>query len=262
MGLKNVLILGRPDVRKLEKLKLELPDCKIKADNVINKKYKISQQQDKPDIVIIFTENFNDEGIIIIKDMLKEIESEKISIILIGKEEKCSLFEKESKEFKTVKYLEQFSYNELKNCILTLLGYEAAEQEQIKDTKKIQEEKTILIVDDDSNILRIVSGYLEGKYRIAAVKSGMIALSYLNKNKPDLILLDYLMPGIDGKKTLEMIRDIEEAKNIPVIFLTGVSDKKTVMECINLRPEGYILKPVVKENLIEKVEKVLNSSER
>ena len=53
----------------------------------------------------------------------------------------------------------------------------------------------------------------------------MIALSYLNRNKPDLILLDYLMPGIDGRKTLEMIRSTEGLEDIPVIFLTGVSDK-------------------------------------
>lgn len=89
----------------------------------------------------------------------------------------------------------------------------------------------------------------------------MIALSYLNRNKPDLILLDYLMPGIDGRKTLEMIRSTEGLEDIPVIFLTGVSDKNTVMECINLKPEGYILKPVNKDELIEKVDKVLKLHE-
>ncbi len=137
-----------------------------------------------PDIVIIFSDSYNVDGIKIIKNMLKESRFSEIPIILIGKEEKCIVFEKELESFKIRKHRTDCSSIELKNSILILMEYKIEEpiENNKKETEKIiTPKKTILIVDDDVNILRIVGVYLEEKYKIAAVKSGMIALSYLRK---------------------------------------------------------------------------------
>lgn len=104
------------------------------------------------------------------------------------------------------------------------------------------EKKRILIVDDDPVMLRTIKGWLEGTYQVTMVNSGMNAITYLAKNKPDLILLDYEMPVVTGAKVLEMIRSELSTASLPVIFLTSKSDKESVMEVLKLKPEGYLLK--------------------
>ena len=74
----------------------------------------------------------------------------------------------------------------------------------------------------------------------------------------DLILLDYLMPDMDGPQALTLLRANSDYKNIPVIFLTGVSEKETVIKTlVELKPEGYVLKPTGKSDLVAKIIDVL-----
>ena len=84
-----------------------------------------------------------------------------------------------------------------------------------------------------------------------------MALKKLERELPDLILLDYEMPGLDGKETLEKIRADENMKNIPVIFLTGVADRQNIANVLHLNPMGYILKPPSQDKLFEAIEGAL-----
>ena len=113
--------------------------------------------------------------------------------------------------------------------------------------------KTILIVDDDPNYLGLVREWLKGTYKVAMANSGLQAIKWLGKNKADLILLDYEMPVTSGPQVLEMLRSDEETKRIPVIFLTGKSDRESVMKVVALKPEGYFLKTISREDLQEKL---------
>ena len=113
--------------------------------------------------------------------------------------------------------------------------------------------KSILIVDDDAQYLSLVRQWLKDNYRVFVVNSGMQAIKFLAKNKVDLILLDHEMPVTSGPKVLEMLRSENETKDIPVIFLTGKGDKESVMAVVALKPEGYFLKTVRKEELLEKL---------
>ncbi|MBO6111529.1 MAG: response regulator [Lachnospiraceae bacterium] len=113
--------------------------------------------------------------------------------------------------------------------------------------------KNILIVDDDPNYLNLVRGWLKDTYKVAMVNSGLQALKWLGMNKADLILLDYEMPVTTGPQVLEMLRSDEDTKKIPVIFLTGKGDKESVMAVVALKPEGYFLKNIQKEELLEKL---------
>ena len=123
--------------------------------------------------------------------------------------------------------------------------------------KKFEEgefKKNILIVDDDPGYLNLVRDWLKGKYKINMASSGLQAIKWLGKNKADLILLDHEMPVTTGPQVLEMLRSEEETRDIPVIFLTGKSDKKSVMEVVDLKPEGYFLKTIGREELTEKLD--------
>ncbi len=113
--------------------------------------------------------------------------------------------------------------------------------------------KSILICDDDPNYLGLVREWLKDIYKVSMVTSGLQAIKWLGRNKADLILLDFEMPITTGAQVLEMLRADDETKNIPVMFLTGKSDKESVLAVVSLKPEGYFLKNIEKEELLAKL---------
>lgn len=116
-----------------------------------------------------------------------------------------------------------------------------------------EEKKKILIVDDDVKVLKLISMYLKDDYDVSIAKSGQLAMKYLENNIPDLILLDYVMPDEDGPMVLSYIRSHPLCFATPVFFLTGVSDKESVKKVLGLNVQGYMLKPVSKDELLERI---------
>lgn len=111
----------------------------------------------------------------------------------------------------------------------------------------------ILIVDDDIRILKMIRELLKDTYDTAVAPSGELALKFLENHSTDLVLLDYMMPKQNGKEVLEKIRSNPVFAELPVIFLTGMSDSRKVKECLALHPQGYLLKPVKQEELLKRV---------
>ena len=115
--------------------------------------------------------------------------------------------------------------------------------------------KKILIVDDDPSYAKIVREWIKDSYQVNIVTAGMQAITYLLKNEVDLILLDYEMPVVYGPQVLQMLRQEEATKDIPVVFLTGVGTREEVARVMALKPDGYILKMTTREDLLSYLEK-------
>ena len=113
--------------------------------------------------------------------------------------------------------------------------------------------KRILAVDDTVIILTRISNILQDDYEVITANSGIRALKYLDRERPDLILLDIQMPQKDGIETLREIRAMKEREDIPVIMLTGVEDKDVVLKSAKLGICDYILKPFSSEDLLERI---------
>lgn len=122
--------------------------------------------------------------------------------------------------------------------------------------------KRILAVDDAATILLRITDTLEKYYDVVTVNSGARALRFLEKEKPDLILLDIRMTPKNGFDTLREIRAIEDRADIPVIMLTGVEDKKSVLEGIHLGICDYVLKPFAPDDLLERIQRALDPSKQ
>ena len=122
--------------------------------------------------------------------------------------------------------------------------------------------KRVLIVDDDPTYAKVVRGWIGDKYQTNIVLNGTQAITFLMKNKVDLILLDYEMPVVDGPKVLEMLRSEDEVKDIPVVFLTGIGTKESVQRVMSLGPAGYILKTTTREELLGKINAVIASHKK
>jgi CheY-like chemotaxis protein len=114
--------------------------------------------------------------------------------------------------------------------------------------------KTVLIVDDDITYMRTVYEWLKGTYHVGMASSGVQAISYLARNKADLILLDYEMPIANGPQVLSMLKSDTETGQIPVMFLTGHSDRESVLSVVGLSPVDYLLKTIDRETLLSKLE--------
>ncbi len=113
--------------------------------------------------------------------------------------------------------------------------------------------KSILIVDDDVSYLSMISNWLSEWYHVSTVESGVKAINWLADHETDLILLDYEMPVVSGPQVLEMLRGEELTAHIPVIFLTGIDDKESIIKAVGLRPQGYVLKTIEKQGLREHI---------
>jgi CheY-like chemotaxis protein len=114
--------------------------------------------------------------------------------------------------------------------------------------------KKVLVVDDSGAMLRNVKGWLEESYQVILANSGAMAIKYLSTNRPDLVLLDYEMPVVNGKQVLEMIRTENEFSDIPVMFLTGKNDRESIEQVMSLKPEGYILKTTKTEQIVQMID--------
>lgn len=102
--------------------------------------------------------------------------------------------------------------------------------------------KHILVVDDEPIILRSIKVWLGEDFNLSLVSSGEMAIEFLDMHPVDLVLLDYKMPTMDGPKVLEAIRNDERLSTLPVIFLTASNDRQSVINAMQFKPDGYILK--------------------
>ncbi|MCI8448595.1 MAG: response regulator [Eubacterium sp.] len=117
--------------------------------------------------------------------------------------------------------------------------------------------KHILVVDDDFRMLKLIKRYLEDSYDIATAINGKVALKFLENKMTSLILLDYEMPGDNGPAVLEKIRANPMTSNIPVIFLTGINDRKKIQQVLSLKPQGYLLKPIDHDKLVDAIKNTI-----
>ena len=117
--------------------------------------------------------------------------------------------------------------------------------------------KHIIVVDDDRTVLKMIKSALDEKYDITAMANGAMVDKVLAAKKVDLIVLDYEMPVETGADIFRRIRRTPRYADIPVVFLTGVSDKEKIMEVMSLKPSGYILKPIDMSALSSTIQNII-----
>lgn len=115
----------------------------------------------------------------------------------------------------------------------------------------------IIAVDDSGIVLKMLTKVLGDRYDFHAFSNGTRALEYLKTRVPDLIILDIEMPEINGFQLLEMIKEQDKLKSVPVIFLTSNNDKNHVVKAVQAGAKDYVVKPIDEEILLEKIHSIL-----
>jgi two-component system sensor histidine kinase/response regulator len=116
-------------------------------------------------------------------------------------------------------------------------------------------QETILIIDDDPDNLNLLSGILsKARYQVYLAPSGQLALKFMQSNLPDLILLDILMPQMDGYEVCERLKNSESTQDIPIIFISALPDVLDKIKAFSLGGVDYITKPFQEPEVLVRVE--------
>ena len=117
---------------------------------------------------------------------------------------------------------------------------------------------TVLVVDDDNFQWTIIAKILEPlKYRVLYAESGLAALELLRNVRPDLVLMDLMMPDVNGIDTTRRLKAIPALANLPVIMMTGKSEGDIVIQSLQAGAIDFVVKPVERETLVGKVAQIL-----
>lgn len=118
--------------------------------------------------------------------------------------------------------------------------------------------QTILVVDDEKDLLDLIEYNLKKEgFDVLKAENGEECIAVAKEKNPDLVLLDIMMPKMDGLQAVEEMRKDDQLKNIPIIFLTARSDEKTEVEGLNKGGDDYITKPISTTKLISRIKAVL-----
>lgn len=113
-----------------------------------------------------------------------------------------------------------------------------------------ESKKCVLVVDDSPFTLRTVKNILDSFYDVEIATSADQAMMIISRRTPDLMLVDYEMPKCNGKEFFQKVRMMPKLVDVPVIFLTAVADASVVKDILQMRPQGYMLKPIDSDKLL------------
>lgn len=223
-----------------------------------------------PDALVYCMHKDAAEAISVMTRFQSKLEQFHIPLVIIGNEEECEEFQKCTYKManlaltkpiliriigdEIIKLIEEWKAKEPEEDLRLLIKKEAdADSDMFGMEKKeaISTKKHVLVVDDDPMMLKLIKEQLKDSYTVATAISGNIALKFLENKRTDMIILDYEMPGENGADVLKKIRDNEATSNLPVIFLTGITDREKIHKVLSYKPQGYLLKPIEREKLLQ-----------
>jgi len=122
------------------------------------------------------------------------------------------------------------------------------------------DKKKILLVDDNEVQLSMTEIQLKKQYEVTTAKSGKEALEHLFHGLvPNLIMLDILMPDMDGWETFGRLRAVSVLHEVPIVFLSSVNDKEEIDRAFDMGAADFIVKPFKSQEFLERISKAINS---
>ena len=214
-----------------------------------------------PDIVIYCLYNEYKEEIATVNKVRIRTSAQKAEFVIIGTEEDCDSFVEQSERVPDLILKKPLTTEMIRKQLGDYMEDKERAEQRAERIKAAEEEanrrKHILAIDDDPMMLKLIKEHLHHKYDVSIAKGGLMAYKFLEKHETDLILLDYEMPVEDGPTVYRNIKQMEGKENIPIVFLTGLSAKEKIIEVVKLKPQGYLLKPIDRGSLIDKIDSLI-----
>ena len=218
----------------------------------------------QPDIFVYCLNNESKEDLLKIVEHKRRLTRDGVVTVIIGSHEDCENFQRIAVYMEDLAFVKPISAGAIKEKIIQYMEEIEKEkeeqkllQEKLAEIKNNKERKHILVIDDDPIMLKLIKEHLHEQYDVATAINGKIAHKFLETKSTDLILLDYEMPDENGPDVMKKIRKNESLSHIPIIFLTGITEKEKIRQALVLKPQGYLLKPIDKEKLLGTIEKYI-----
>lgn len=250
---------------------LECINTSSRYDDIMNHLKYIS-----PDVFVYCLYGESPDDIKRFDNVEQRIRELDVPIIIVGNREECEQFTKIAPTTQATFFQRPISAQKLEHSIVELLEKQGTKKKAAEDTAaagstgthkeapsaQAQQPATparkhILIVDDDSSVLKLLKGYLAERYDVATAINGKVAMKFLETKRTDMVLLDYEMPEENGAAVLRKIRENSKTRNLPVVFLTGITERGKIQEVLALKIQGYLLKPIDMEKVSSTIKGVL-----
>jgi len=246
-----------------------------------------------PDALVYCMNQETEENFKQVLSVKVKLKTANIPLVIIGSEEECDMFVRYTVNIAQLILIKPITVNAISEQLAKFLNEKKNHEEEerrleeqrrneerqkliekhrLEDERRREEEcqreeerrraeengkKHILVVDDDPLMLKLIKEHLHDEYDVATAISGKVALKFLDTRKTDLILLDYEMPMENGPEVLEKLHNNEATSSIPVIFLTGITERQKIEKALVLKPQGYLLKPINHEKLMRAIKKFI-----
>ena len=241
---KKILLIGEVKSFMVSSIVKELTESGFDVIQAEPNVTTIQRIEEKPSVYIIYIDDFKqvEDCLVYLRDKLVE---QDLSLTIIGSHENLQDVNRVIPDTKLDAVFER---------PINVKALSEKMDQIVNNEESRLAKKKILVVDDDGTMLRTMKTWLSDKYQVFMVNSGMAAITFLAKKEVDLILLDYEMPVTTGPQVLEMLKSESATASIPVMFLTNKSDKDSVMQVLNLKPEKYLLKTMTKQELLANID--------
>ncbi|WP_408070453.1 PleD family two-component system response regulator [Butyrivibrio sp. JL13D10] len=242
---KKMMLIGAKESFVIRALEKKLDEAKIAHFFMVADPEKVCDEWSNAAIITYYIDQSDKVDTVFLNFLNEKLTENDIQVIIIGEKIDTDVVCNNLPIGRILKVFQRpLNMDEFINTAKT-------EMKALKDPPK----KSILVVDDDATYVGLVRDWLKEKYKVSMAISGLQAISLLATTHVDLILLDYEMPITNGPQVLEMLRNDPMTRHVPVIFLTGKSDKESVMKVVGLKPEGYLLKSISREELMADLQK-------
>ena len=223
----------------------------------------------KPDLFVYCLYNESSDDYAKMNEMRRHLEKAGCGLAIIGSKEECEEFQEKTNLLAVLILAKPLTYDVIRGNIYAYMLDRDRKKELLAQSMAAvsagpaavpepARRKHVLVIDDDPLMLKLIKEYLHDKYDVATAVNGKIAYKFLETKTTDMVLLDYEMPGESGPEVFMNLRTRHELDNVPIVFLTGVSDTERVKEVLSLGPQGYLLKPIDKEKLLTTVNGILD----
>ncbi|MCR5452900.1 MAG: response regulator [Lachnospiraceae bacterium] len=241
---KKVLLIGDPDSFMVNAITKDLYDIGYNVTRVSHRARDVKGVNFRPDLYIVYLDNSNDFSETLMY-LDAEVLASDIKVVIIGEKMQVDrAYDFIPEERVEGSFIRPVNIKQLEVKLQIIM-----ENERVYDGAK-----RILVIDDDGMMLKAIKSWLEIKYRVTIVNSGMSAIKFLATNSVDLILLDYEMPITDGPEVYQMLKSDPDTADIPIMFLTVKSDKESVMRVLALKPVNYLLKTMPPKMLVAEID--------
>lgn len=246
---KNVVLIGHGQSFLISALEQELKKHGLFVKLIEPERDSIKKYDNNTAVFILYLGEFQYRDTEILKRLAQICEGKKRILFLVGTKA----------EIHTV--LTQIAVSSISGIFLKPLETKSFVKKVITGIETFSR-KRIFVVDDDETYLTGLSDWLGKRYRVETLSSGVAVLEAIQETRPDLIMLDYEMPGLSGPEVMRVLKDDETTKDIPIIFLTGTDDKESIVEVMSYHPADYLLKTKGAADILRAVDAFFEEKEK